>query len=229
LSEDLAALHSIQAELAELVEQHRQIEMRRLVSQAELRALQAQIHPHFLFNAFNTLYGIIPREAHGARRTVLNLADIFRYFLQTQRTYIPLEEELRIVRAYLEIESMRLGGKLRTEIDVPPGALPLPIPILTIQPLVENAVKHGISSLPHGGTVRVHALQDSSGLRIRVSDSGAGFGAAGERAPGVGLENVVRRLQLCYGSGAGIEVDSSTDGTSVSFVVPLRSQEAVHQ
>src|SRR5208337_1159652 len=125
------------AQIVGQVEQFRESEMRRLVAQAELRALQSQIHPHFLFNALNTLYGIIPREARGARETVLNLADIFRYFLETERTFLPLEEELHIVKAYLEVERLRLGEKLHVEIDVDADTLLVPIPILSIQPLVE--------------------------------------------------------------------------------------------
>jgi two-component system LytT family sensor kinase len=114
LSEDLQALGRASGQMVEQVEQYRESEMRRLVTQAELRALQSQIHPHFLFNALNTLYGIIPREAKGARETVLNLADIFRYFLETGKQFLPLEEELRIVRAYLDVERLRLGQKLRS-------------------------------------------------------------------------------------------------------------------
>ena len=103
LSEDLQGLARAAGQIVEQVEQYRESEMRRLVAQAELRALQSQIHPHFLFNALNTLYGIIPREAKGARDTVLNLADIFRYFLETSKSFLPLEEELHIVKAYLEV------------------------------------------------------------------------------------------------------------------------------
>src|SRR5664279_3195397 len=102
-SEDLEDMRRLGAALVEQVERFRAEELKRLVSQAELRALQAQINPHFLFNAFNTLYGTIDRGSREARRMVLNLADIFRYFLQSHRTVIPLSEELRIVRDNLEI------------------------------------------------------------------------------------------------------------------------------
>src|SRR5580693_2503349 len=132
LSEDLLALARAVSVVVEQIEQFRESEMRRLVSQAELRALQSQIHPHFLFNALNTLYGIIPREARGARDTVLNLSDIFRYFLETKKSFLPLEEELHIIKAYLEVERLRLGEKLHTEIEVEPEALHTPIPILSI-------------------------------------------------------------------------------------------------
>lgn len=226
LSEDFEVLRRIQAELTDQLKSFREAEMRKLVSQAELRALQSQIHPHFLFNALNTLYGVIPREAQGARRTVLNLADIFRYFLRTDRAFLPLEEELHIVKAYLEIESMRLGSRLKTELLVAPEALPVRIPALTIEPLVENAVKHGIASRTEGGTVRLEARLDADTLRVTVSDTGRGFAAGQSGGERVGLENVVKRLQLSYGPGAGLRIDTGSEGTSVEFYVPA-TQNAV--
>ncbi|HEY1754225.1 MAG TPA: histidine kinase [Bryobacteraceae bacterium] len=219
LSEDLTALSRAASVIVEQLELFRESEMRRLVAQAELRALQSQIHPHFLFNALNALYGIIPKEAKGARETVLNLADIFRYFLETRKSFLPLEQELHIVKAYLEIERLRLGEKLRTEIEVTAEALATPIPVLSIQPLVENAVKHGIAPLPHGGLVRIEARQRATGiLEIRVSDTGSGFAAPG--TGGIGLGNVARRLELCYGPGTGLDIESGSGGTTVSFAIP---------
>jgi signal transduction histidine kinase len=226
LSEDLTALSRAASVIVEQVEQFRESEMRRLVAQAELRALQSQIHPHFLFNALNALYGIIPKEAKGARETVLNLADIFRYFLETRKMYLPLEQELRIVKAYLEIEQLRLGEKLRIEIDVTSDALATPIPVLSIQPLVENAVKHGIAPLPQGGLVRIEARQTALGaLEIRVCDTGSGF--AQPSAGGIGLENVARRLELCYGPGTRLDIESDSSGTAVSFAIPVATVSAL--
>jgi len=223
LSEDLQVLGRAAALIEERIEQYRESEMRRLVAQAELRALQSQIHPHFLFNALNTLYGIIPREAKGARDTVLNLADIFRYFLETQKTFSTLDEELHIVKAYLEVERLRLGEKLRVEIDVERAALSAPIPILSIQPLVENAVKHGIAPKPGGGVVRLEVRLDHRGaLRVTVRDTGAGFSPSKSKS-GVGLDNVTRRLQLCYGSESRLEIESNASGSAVWFAVPASS------
>ncbi|HEY6343655.1 MAG TPA: histidine kinase [Bryobacteraceae bacterium] len=220
LSEDLTALARAASVMVENLEEYRESEMRRLVAQAELRALQSQIHPHFLFNALNALYGIIPRDARGARQTVLNLADIFRYFLETRKAYLPLQEELRIVKAYLEVERLRLGEKLRTELDVAPETLAAPIPVLSIQPLVENAVKHGIAPMAEGGLIRIEARrQDTGGLTISVRDTGAGFGPQA-RASGVGLENVARRLELSYGPAAKLDIRSGAGGTLVSFSIP---------
>jgi two-component system, LytTR family, sensor kinase len=135
LSEDLEDMRRLGSALVEQVERFRSEELKRLATQAELRALQAQINPHFLFNALNTLYGSIDRGSFNARRMVLNLAEIFRYFLQGNRSFIPLSEELRIVEAYLEIESLRLGDRLETELRVSEFARSALIPILSIQPL----------------------------------------------------------------------------------------------
>ncbi len=226
LSEDLQALSRVALVIGEQLEQYRDLETRRLVAQAELRALQSQIHPHFLFNALNTLYGIIPREARGARETVLNLADIFRYFLETRKTTVPLEEEMHIVKAYLDVERLRLGDKLKLEINVTPEAESVPIPILSIQPLVENAVKHGIAPLAGGGLIQISASTGSQGeLLVSVRDSGPGFSKSNRS--GVGLENVERRLELCYGGNAGLTIDSGPSGTEVSVRIPAAAAKPV--
>lgn len=221
LSEDLLALGRAASLVIEQIEQFRESEMRRLVSQAELRALQSQIHPHFLFNALNTLYGIIPRDAKGARETVLNLADILRYFLETGKTFLPLEQELHIIKAYLAVEKLRLGEKLHVEIDVDQDALHVPIPILSIEPLIENAVKHAIAPKVEGGVVRLRAMLEPNALHVTVSDTGSGFRAPDGAKSGVGLENVARRLQLCYGAESQINIQSDARGSSVSFSIPV--------
>ncbi|HUO27603.1 MAG TPA: histidine kinase [Bryobacteraceae bacterium] len=223
LSEDLEVLARMAACVGEQMEHIREAETRRLVSQAELRALQAQIHPHFLFNAFNTLYGIIPRHISDARRMLLNLAEVFRYFLQSENTFVPLEEELRIVKAYLGIEELRLGDKLKISIDVDNDALRAPVPVLSIQPLVENAIKHGVAARPEGGAVHIQAKREGDSLRVLVHDTGPGFAAktaVPENHNGVGLDNVSRRLVLCYGPDARLRIESDAGGTTVSFVGP---------
>lgn len=224
LSEDLHALNQLASAAAEEVERFRAAEMQRLVSEAELRALQSQINPHFLFNAFNTLYGIIPREAQRARRTVLNLSEIFRYILQSDKALIPLAEELKIVTAYLEIERLRLGPRLNTAIQVDRGCEQTPIPILSIQPLIENAIKYGIAASEEGGWLRLTVTAGAGEMTVAVEDSGCG---AETRAPstgkgaGVGLANVTRRLQLYFGPSAGVTMRHSESGTRVEFSAPL--------
>ncbi len=219
LGEDLDALAKAAAEVAGKVESLRQEEMVRLVSQAELRALQSQINPHFLFNALNTLYGTIPRESATARRMVLNLADIFRYFLQSDKTFVTLEQEMQIVRAYLEVEQSRLGDRLRVEIQVEEAALPIAIPVLSIQPLVENAIKHGVAQRTEPGFVRITAVHSPDGLRVTVANSGARVRTIAPGA-GVGLENVRRRLEICYGPASDLRVDFQTAITIAELWIP---------
>jgi hypothetical protein len=220
LGEDLVAVAKAANEVAERVEYLRQQEMNRLVSQAELRALQSQINPHFLFNALNTIYGAIPREAAGARRMVVNLADIFRYFLQTDKTFVPLEKEMEIVRAYLEVEQSRLGDRLRVEIQVDDAARDIPIPVLSIQPLVENAIKHGVAQRAEPGYVSIQVAYGKNDLRVVVENSGSG-GNAESASTGIGLQNVRRRLEICYGSGAALHLRFQPRHTSVELCIPL--------
>jgi len=225
LSEDLRALSQLARVVAEEMERFRSTEMQRLVSEAELRALHSQINPHFLFNALNTIYGMIPREAASARRSVLNLADIFRYFLQSDKILIPLSEELKIVKAYLDIERLRLGPRLQTMIKVDKEAEQIMIPILSVQPLVENAIKHSLALRPDDGWLRVTASAGDGGLTVMVEDSGPGpelnSGPVEQKGAGVGLANVTRRLQLCFGPDAGVRMQQGATGMKVQFSVPV--------
>ena len=226
LGDDLDALAKAAAEVAGKVESLRQKEMSRLVSQAELRALQSQINPHFLFNALNTLYGTIPRESSTARRMVLNLAEIFRYFLQSDKTFVTLAEEMQIVRAYLEVEQGRLGDRLNVEIGVDDAALPVAIPVLSLQPLVENAVKHGVAQRTEPGFVRITARYDGDDLRLTVENSSAPR-ARNSAGPGVGLDNVRRRLAICYGAASDLRLDFQAETTVAELRIPaVRPQVA---
>jgi hypothetical protein len=220
LSEDLDTLAKAASEIAGRVESLRRQEMNRLVSQAELRALRSQINPHFLFNALNALYGAIPREAAGARRMVLNLAEIFRYSLQSDKAFVPLAQEMQIVRAYLELEQCRLASRLDVQIEVDDAALQIPIPALSIQPLVENAVKHGVALRIEPGYVRIKAQCRNEELRISVENSASGR-ATEAPVTGVGLQNVRRRLEICYGAGAELRFSPGMEFTTVEIRIPL--------
>jgi hypothetical protein len=222
LSEDFKAFASMAAAIGEEANRYHALEMQALVSEAELRALQAQINPHFLFNALNTLYGTIKRENAEARRLVLNLSDVLRYALGPEQRYIPLETELRIVRAYLEIEQLRLGSKLETDIRVDEATLRAPVPVLSIQPLIENAVKHGVAKGAHNGYVRLTTRREGHMVQIEIANSGelqpgsdAGSGA------GLGLKNVRRRLALCYGEQSELSLATVAGETVARFAVPL--------
>jgi two-component system LytT family sensor kinase len=225
LSGDLDALGRAGVEIAERVEALRRQEMNQLVSQAELRALQSQINPHFLFNALNTLYGTIPREANGARHMVLNLAEIFRYFLQSDRTFVPLAQEMQIVRAYLEIEQLRLGDRLKVEFHIDDAALDVLVPVLSVQPLVENAIKHGITQSTEPGYVhvRIELRGEELGIIVENSSSQAIAEAAGA---GVGLQNVRRRLEICYGPGATLRLAPDSHQTTAEISIPLVAARA---
>jgi|SRR5579871_4618792 len=230
LSEDLAALTRLGAIVSEQVEQLRGIQMQSLVSQAELRALQAQINPHFLFNSLNTLYGTIDRDNAEARQLVLNLSEVFRYLLRSDRTFIEIQEEVRIVRAYLEIEKLRLGAKLQTDIEIDRDVLHAAIPLLSIQPLVENAVKHGVASRIGTGFVRLRVTAQLAGISVTVSNSGecdasALTSARGDR--GIGLANVRRRLELCYGEDTAFLAQAENGVTTVGFLLPLKLAAAI--
>ncbi|MBV8550289.1 MAG: histidine kinase [Acidobacteriaceae bacterium] len=225
LPEDIQALTQLSGLLTAQVERFRTTELQRLANEAELRALQAQINPHFLFNAFNTLYGTIGRESFQARRLVLNLADLFRYCLQRDRAFIPLGDELSIVQAYLEIESLRLGDRLATEVSASERAREVMIPILSVQPLVENAIRHGVSRRSAKGELRVSAKEFDTFLQIVVEDNGPGFeGQEKTNGLGMALDNVRQRLHLCYGSSSGLDIQSSPEGTSVTLTIPLEGR-----
>lgn len=227
LSEDLETLELFAVSIAREVDRARTRELERLMLAAELRALQSQIHPHFLFNALNALYGSIPRVAADARRLVLSLSEVFRYFLTTSKPTVRLEEELQIIEAYLEIEKARLGPRLQTSLDVEASCLPFPIPVLSIQPLVENAVKHGVAALSGPGEVRLTVRRQERCIRVAVEDSGPGFPPPGTSAQTlassnrVGLENVRRRLELHYGSGAHIQFERHSHLTCVILELPV--------
>jgi hypothetical protein len=219
LGEDVESLARAAAEVEERAEAIRRQEMDRLMNQAELRALQSQINPHFLFNALNALYGSIPRDASGARRIVLHLAEIFRYFLQSDKGFVTVAEELQIVRAYLEVEKFRLGDRLQVEIEIAPEAMEARIPALSVQPLVENAIRHGIARRTEPGHVRIRGTVERDELRVTIANSGAGESA--DAGFGMGLQNVRRRLEICYGLAAELRLELGPVETTAEVRLPV--------
>ncbi len=221
LSADLDDLNRLRSEAAARLDSLRRDEQQRMLAEAELQALRAQINPHFLFNALNALYGVIPRTAPGARQTLLNLSDILRYSLDSKRQYVPLEEELRVVEAYLAIERLRLEERLSVSVECDEAARTATIPAFTIQPLVENAVKHGISGALKGGNILVTVRTHADRLSVEVVDDGVGFDANSPVKSGHGLCNVQRRLELCYREAADFRIESSSGMTRACFSVPV--------
>jgi two-component system LytT family sensor kinase len=222
LADDIVLLKRFGKIMEEQVERKRLLQMQALASEAEMRALQAQINPHFFFNSLNTLYGTISRANHEARNLVLSLADIFRYFLRSNRTFITLEEELKIIRAYLEIEALRLGPRLATSIHVDEYLLKAEIPVLSIQPLVDNAVKHGIAPHSTKGWVRLTVWSQDNCLKVEVVNTGElRSRPSDEEANGIGLANLRRRLALCYGTKSELYIASKDHLTFAGFSMPL--------
>jgi two-component system sensor histidine kinase AlgZ len=189
--------------------QLKQSELARALQLAELRLLKSQLNPHFLFNALNTVRSLIADNPARAQNAVTRLAKTLRYTLTSpQNELVTLSQELDIVADYLELESMRFEDRLRIEIQVPDVAAEVHIPVMLLQTLVENAIKHGIAQLPSGGLVRVSATVQSEMLVLEVENPRppAPVRAA---ADGVGLQNARDRLRLLFGERASLELDLS--------------------
>jgi signal transduction histidine kinase len=199
--------------------------LRKLLTQAELRALRAQIDPHFFFNALNSVVALIHRDPAAAEELIEDLADLFRHSFKPSRDFIALGEELGLVETYLKVEKVRLGDKLRFNKVVTPEALTIRIPALTVQPLVENAVKHGIGNLAEGGQITLSAAVKDGHLNIAIADTGTGLPSAPLPqlfTRGVGLNNINERLSALYGAQSRLRIDSHPgQGATVSFAIPI--------
>jgi two-component system LytT family sensor kinase len=203
-----------------------QEKLKALAAEAELRALKAQINPHFLFNTLNTIAELIHTDSDRAEATVERLAEMFRYVLSgSERGSVLLAEELAFLEEYLQIERVRFGDQLHVTRDIAPEALGLSVPSLLLQPLVENTLRHGRAgdgSIDLGISVRT----DGERAVIAVSDQGPGMPARhkiGESA-GHGLYNVDERLRKTYGEAYGLEIgENQPRGTVVTLSIPIRN------
>jgi len=202
----------------------RQEELRELAISAQLAALRAQLNPHFLFNSLNSIAELVRTDPDRAEECIERLAEILRYVLQrTQIDMVPLSDEVRVVQAYLEIEQARFGDSLVVETKVDEGVRSVMLPGLILQPLVENAVKHGVSGKVEGGRITIEAVMEGADLRIAVRDTGVGMDLSDSVFDrGVGLRNLRERLIRRYGPGYEpvIESDGAT-GTSITVRVPM--------
>jgi sensor histidine kinase YesM len=195
---------------------------RKLAAEARLRSLEARVHPHFLFNTLNSISSLIPVNPEDAEQLVGRLAVLLRASLDSGRQpLIPLRQELKMVESYMAIEKARLGDKLRSAVALPAEAEESRVPPMSVQSLVENAVKHGIMATGDGGDVYVEAIPEGSRLRIEVRDTGPGFDLTAVRA-GHGLDNLVERLQALFGDAAGLRVLRRGDQTVVEMALPIR-------
>jgi two-component sensor histidine kinase len=188
-------------------------------TQAQISALQAQMNPHFLFNALNTVASLVRTDAKAAEHTVENLAQVLRRTLdRSQRPLSTVEDEIGYLRAYVSVETERFGDRLTVEWDVDPRTEHLMIPPMTLQPLVENALKHGVGGRLRGGTIRIASQLEESALVLEVADDGAGFPA--RYSEGTGLSNLRQRLQTLYGDSSALSVSPGGDGARVTITIP---------
>jgi two-component system sensor histidine kinase AlgZ len=196
-----------------------------LAREAELRALKAQVNPHFLFNSLHSISALTTVDPEKAREMCILLGDFLRRTLGLgEKTLIPLSEEFALVESFLRIEKVRFGARLSFEEQTEPDALAGLVPPLILQPLMENAIVHGVSGLPEGGWVRLRARRRSpESIEIVVENR---FDAETPPIPrsGVGLANVRRRLVAKYGSRAGISVDRDAECFRVSLTLPFEGK-----
>jgi LytS/YehU family sensor histidine kinase len=193
-------------------------EAREQAAHAQLEALRAQLHPHFLFNALNTVASLVRTDPERAEAVVENLSRILRRTLdRTSRSTIPLSDELDYTRAWLGIEQERHGDRLRVIWEVDPASRECAVPPMTLQPLVENSLKHGIGKRIGGGTVHIRTARQNGRLQIDVSDDGPGFDR--EWQHGTGLGNLRRRLDTMYEGRAHMGIESD-DGAHVRVELP---------
>lgn len=190
--------------------------------EAELRALEAQVNPHFLFNCLNSLRGMIVEDSNRARDMVTQLSNILRYNLQRdrQRTVL-LREELAIVRDYLALETVRYEERLRVRFDIDEAAELVSVPPMLLQILVENALKHGIAQRPQGGELIVRAKVDGTRLELDVENSGRLTNAPAAGSTQVGLRNARERLQILYGKQATLDLQTrGPDRVAATVLLP---------
>jgi two-component system, LytTR family, sensor kinase len=218
---EAAALVSAMVELSEMEAQGERL------ARAELRALRAQISPHFIYNALAAVASFIHSRPEEARELLTEFAEFIRYAFARQRAYVTVADELRYVEKYLRLEQARFGERLKVRVQVDPEVLQAVLPVLSLQPLVENAVRHGVERRPDGGLVAIEGIDLGNDVALRVSDDGEGIDpervrdALAGQGPGIGLGNVHGRLQSTFGEGYGLQVESSGGrGTTVVMTLP---------
>ncbi|PMN70722.1 sensor histidine kinase [Enterovibrio norvegicus] len=197
------------------------LEQKSLLTQSEIKLLHAQVNPHFLFNALNTISAIIRRDPDKARELIQNLSQFFRSNLKQNINTVTLREELAHVDAYLSIEKARFTDRLSVSVEIDSALLDTKLPSFTLQPLVENAIKHGISTLLEGGTVRIYSETINGHTAITVEDNAGCYQAPDEEHVGLGLDIVSKRLLHQFGRDASLKITSEPNiFTRMTFIIP---------
>ena len=200
--------------------QEKEVHLQLAVRDAELRALEAQINPHFLFNALNSIRGLVLEDPPLAQDMVTRLANILRYNLRRDlKQLVPLSSEVEVISVYLALEGVRLEERLRVRLDIEPAAAAFPIPAMLLQTLVENAVKYGIAPLAAGGELRVSARIDGNALALEVDNPGC-LADPHPGATGVGLANARERLRLLYGGRATLRLENRDGHVAATVLLP---------
>jgi len=202
----------------------RELETSRLetrLQEARLQLLAAQLQPHFLFNALNTIAELVHEDPQRADKMISGLSDLLRATLEAEGHRAPLGEELALAERYLGIQQVRFGERLRVTWDIGPDLHAWPVPRLLLQPLLENAILHGVSARTAGGRIHIAARRSAGSLEIVVEDDGAGFAPGESGRQGVGLSNTRSRLAAMYGDRARVDTrTSSLGGAAVVVTVP---------
>src|ERR1700730_11469234 len=195
------------------------------LSEAQLSALRRQIEPHFLFNTLNAIAGLVREKRNDAAvNMIVGLSDFLRRVVEdSDRQQVPLGEELEFTQKYLDIQKVRFAERLQVSVDVPAELFPAQVPSLILQPMVENAVKHGIAKRVQGGAIRIAASRSNGRLTLRVYNDGPGLPAGWEKThTGVGISNVRTRLQNLYGDEFDLSMQNQEPGgVEVSVSVPF--------
>jgi two-component system LytT family sensor kinase len=194
------------------------------LSHAELQNLKSQLHPHFLFNSLHTIGVLMQEDVDAAGHLLVSLGDLLRMALERRENEITLQSELEFVGKYLEIEQTRFHDRLKVHVDVPPELLGVYVPSLALQPLVENAIKHGISVDSAAGRLEISAQRHNGRVRLCVRDDGPGPAPGSRLRLGVGLTNVQSRLKQIYGDESLLELTGGDGrGCEAIITIPLRS------
>jgi LytS/YehU family sensor histidine kinase len=202
-----------------------QLETRLVESQ--LKTLQAQLHPHFLFNTLHALSTLVHRDPEAADRMICRLSDLLRLTLDRKADQlVAVKDEIDFLQKYLDIEKMRFGDRIRVEYMIDPAALDGLVPALALQPLVENAVKHGVTARSQGGLIEISAWKQDERLWLSVRDNGDGLTEGGLAAleKGIGLSNTRARLECLYGRNHRFEFSNAQGGLTVRIVLPWRTE-----
>src|SRR5689334_13248097 len=216
--------HSIHFYQAAMERQTRAAQLEMQLSHAELENLKSQLHPHFLFNSLHTIAVLMQEDVEAASHLLVSLGDLLRMALERRENEITLQSELEFVGKYLEIEQTRFHDRLKVHLDVPHELLAVYVPSLALQPLVENAIKHGISVDSAAGRLEIAAKHHNGRVWLCVRDDGPGLAPGSRLRFGVGLTNVQSRLKQLYGDKASLELTGGDGrGCEAIITIPLRS------